>query len=404
MFNRDKFIFLFFMALPMVNIYINQSKHFLSLSVISTCLVSIFVILKTGKIFTRREDYLFILFYTSATFSFLISLPYLYDFEKAITYHLILPLVYVSFFMGVRTFFVNYSIPLATLYRYLFYSLLLASAVSIIEFIYGYYTHTELMSIFKPFSYVNQGTYKGLLRSQSLFFEPNHYAFFVALFYPLAFYYSKKLSFLGRSFSRLVIIIGFVFSFSAAGFLIVAVDIIILLFVGKIKTKVYFISGLLLVVFFSMDVLSILSTIINKLNYLNGNFEVGSRFDRWDLLLSNLDNIFFGVGPGQSESVLGFTTVSFFLRILFEYGVISFLLLLFFFINLLTRAFRFFIHTGEIFLFLSVINLIIFLFATPTFFYPFLWVCIAIISLSYLSAEKRGGQTMLIDKRFFNEI
>lgn len=387
----------------MVNIYVNQSKHFLSLSVISTCLVSIFGILKTKKLFIRHEDYLFILFYISGTFSLLISFPYLYDVEKAIVYHFVLLFVYVLFFIGIRTFFANYGIPLATLYRYLFYSLLLVSIVSIIEFIYGYFTHTELMSVFTPYSYVNQGTYKGLLRSQSLFFEPNHYAFFVALFYPLAFYYSKKLSFSGRFFSRLAIVTGFVFSFSAAGFLIVVVDIIILLFVAKIKRKVYFISWVLLVlvVLLGMDVLPMLSTIINKLNYLNGNFELRSRFYRWDILLSNLDNIFFGVGPGQSESVLGFTTVSFFLRVLFEYGVISFSLLLLFFINLLTRAFRFFIHTGEIFLFLSVINLIIFLFATPTFFYPFLWVCVAIISLTYLSVKNSGVQTMLNDKRFF---
>jgi len=391
MFKSDRFVFLYFMMLPMVNIYINQSKHFLSLSVISTCLVSIFGFLKTRKLFIRHEDYLFLLFYVSTTLSFLISLQHLQIFEKAFTYHLVLLFVYVLFFTGVRTFFASYGIPVATLYRYLFYSLLLVSFVSIIEFIYGYFTHAEFMSMLQPFSNVNRGTYKGLLRSQSLFYEPNHYAFFVAIFYPLAFHYLKKLSFLKMSFSHLVIIAGLFFSFSAAGFLIAVVDIIILFFAAK--NKVYFIPvfGLSLIAFFSMETdSSVLSTILNKLNYLNQDFEPGSRFYRWDILLSNLDHIFFGVGPGQSESVLGFTSVSFFLRILFEYGIISFSLLLFFFANLLIRAFSFFIRTGKVFLFLSVLNLTIFLFATPTFFFPFVWAGIAIISLSYMPMKKEG--------------
>ncbi len=388
--------------MPMVNIYTNQTKHFLSVSVISTFIVSIFGILKGYKCFFKNEDYLFFLFYTVATISFLVSLSYLHNFEKAVTYHLILLFVYIVFFIGIRTFFTAYSIPLAKLYRYLFYSLILVSIVSIIEFMYGLFTHSELMSTLKPFAYVNQGTYKEFLRSQSLFFEPNHYAFFVALFYPLAFFYSKQLSFLGMFFSRLIIVTGAIFSFSAAGFLIVVVNMVVVFFTTSLKNKMYFIFALL-IIFLSVDKdnLSIMSTIMNKLNYLDGEFEVGSRFYRWNLILSNLDHIFFGIGPGQSESVFDFTTVSFFLRVLVEYGIMSFTLLLFFFIYLLVRTFRFFIHTGEIFLFLSIMNAIIFLFATPTFFYPFLWVCIAIISLSYLFVDKFNNQSVFSDERVY---
>jgi hypothetical protein len=46
-------------------------------------------------------------------------------------------------------------------------------------------------------------------------------------------------------------------------------------------------------------------------------------------------------------------------------------------------------------------NAIIFLFATPTFFYPFLWVCIAIISLSYLFVDKFNNQSVFSDERVY---
>lgn len=173
----------------------------------------------------------------------------------------------------------------------------------------------------------------GLPRAQSFFSHPNNYAhYLLVIFIFLMIYFewekdqSKRLFLVLLRVTQFIVAFCILLTFSRSG--IVALGLIIVLFrVKNLKTFSYalFIISIIFFIlyYFFPEFISYTINITLTSNNIHES-TLASRFDIWSTALHLIkNNWLFGVGPGQSNILIGIIAHNDYIRIFLEYGLLG---------------------------------------------------------------------------------
>ena len=228
--------FLSLILLPASNVYIaGINMPWLPLNILAS--VTLILLIATKSIFLGKLPYtsfgyvdliylLFLLLVTSSTLLFS-------DLDSYNLRHLLSFFVpYLVYFKLYEHMFKRYLFSFRDINKYIFYGVLFASFIAIIEFFYGVIFRLELMDSI-PFTHTNYGQYGGFLRSQSLTYEPNHFGLYLSIFAPLSIIIIKEIYLSNKVMATvlcLIIVTAIFTTFSASLFFIIFIDLLFFLF------------------------------------------------------------------------------------------------------------------------------------------------------------------------------
>jgi O-antigen ligase len=133
--------------------------------------------------------------------------------------------------------------------------------------------------------------------------------------------------------------------------------------------------------FYRFNIVSYLSPIYMKLSLSSELSTSSTRLDRWSAGLQKFldaDNPLFGYGPGYFSSADELSTLSWYLMVLVESGLISFLLIIIFFGLVFSRIVCMRHQARPAFL-IGFVAGCGHLLVISTFYHPFIWLLMAIL-------------------------
>lgn len=243
-------------------------------------------------------------------------------------------------------------------------------------------------------------TYAGIFnRGYGFSTEPGIVAFYFNTLGPLAVWYLWKRSSIPSSLVYLLtifIIIGWLLTFSASGVAFLAIAIMFGIFLSRsvyrglrfARNRLYnftLLLPLLIAVsvwmFDRFNIGRYFSPIYMKLSLSSELSTSSTRLDRWSAGLQkflNLDNPLFGYGPGYFSSIDELSTLSWYLMVLVESGLISFLLIIVFF-GLVFIRIVYMRHQARSAFLIGFVAGCGHLLVISTFYHPFIWLLMAIL-------------------------
>lgn len=290
------------------------------------------------------------------------------------------------------------------------YSLLIVSVFTIIEFVSKNFLGLDQFDSFIP-RLSNSIDFKAsymigagaFIRSRGFTSESGHNALFLLSFLPFMMLSKIK----HKLISIIVVIIALATTFSAAamfemvvaGLSVSLVKIILSRKTIRIKKSnliiIYIgIIILILVVIFTNTLdylLAYFNGIFNKIN-LDNSSSAGLRFSRWANSLSLVkNNYLFGAGPGISSIFLGTASTNLYIEMFVETGIVGLFFFLWFITQAVIKVFKL-NNTTKYFYLFSIFVCIIHYFIIGNYWYPWLWVILAITQYTLLKENitKRG--------------
>jgi len=252
-----------------------------------------------------------------------------------------------------------------------------------------------------------------LIRGYGFSTEPGVVAFYLNTLGPIALWFiwsETKLPTIIKSLLVSFVFLGWLVTFSAAGFIFLLLSVIVTLVVLKIwanravikktsrKIKVSIaLSAFSLIVLISWAsaqpiVQNFLYPIFLKLSLSENSSSAGHRVQRWSESLSMLfDKPFFGYGPRYFSAEGQSSALNWFLMLIIEGGFISFFIMSLFLFLVMVRMLKWAHPARTPFLigfFAGCAHLTI----TSVFFHPFLWLLIAIF---FVQRAKVNAQNIL---------
>lgn len=258
----------------------------------------------------------------------------------------------------------------------------------------------------KPANAIYMGRY---IRGYGFSSEPGIVAFYINTLGPLAVWFlifKTNFSFFFKFIFSFIITAGLFLTFSAAGifFILVSINLtLIIIFFKKIKNKfrlkkflktgVFVVSFIFLIsiIFQFSSVNKITSPLISKIKLSENNRSVRDRLNRWE---ASTELIFkkplLGFGPRYfTSNKVGDTTMSslnWYFMILIESGFISFIFIMLFLFSVLIKIINL-NHQSNIAYLIGFLAGAGHLLVISTFFYPFLFLLIAIFFVQKASLK-----------------
>ena len=391
--------FLSLIFLSATNVFIvGINMSWLPLNILASMALILFI--TTNSIFRGKLPYisfgfvdlfylLFLLLVTSSTllFSDLDS----YNFRHLLSFFI----PYLVYFKLYEYMFKRYFFSFRDINKYIFFGVLLASFISIIEFVYGVIFRLELIDLI-PFMHSNSGEYGVFFRSQSLTHEPNHFGLYLSIFAPLSIIIIKEIYLNNKVMAIMLglsIVTAIFTTFSASLFFIVCIDLLFCIFYLFIQFILTPRRAIIKAIVFVLFIVSLaicfliytdsMQTVLDKIFLQYAEDVEDSRAHRWSKIISNIDDyLFFGRGAAQYilDESIGITAVNLWLQLILEAGILgllSFLTFLSIPMYLFYRRHGF--NSLTIPFYISFVNLIVYYVTVSDYWYPWLWIFVAFI-------------------------
>ncbi|WP_267666872.1 O-antigen ligase family protein [Levilactobacillus brevis] len=350
-----------------------------------------------------------IIFLMISFISFIMQINRIGFTGKGLNHTLSYLVIFVYFSLTIFCLIV-YKVDLNSIYKMISYSLLIVSVFTIIEFVSKNFLGLDQFDSFIP-RLSNSIDFKAsymigagaFIRSRGFTSESGHNALFLLSFLPFMMLSKIK----HKLISIIVVIIALATTFSAAamfemvvaGLSVSLVKIILSRKTIRIKKSnliiIYIgIIILILVVIFTNTLdylLAYFNGIFNKIN-LDNSSSAGFRFSRWANSLSLVkNNYLFGAGPGISSIFLGTASTNLYIEMFVETGIVGLFFFLWFITQAVIKVFKL-NNTTKYFYLFSIFVCIIHYFIIGNYWYPWLWVILAITQYTLLKENitKRG--------------
>ncbi|WKY78616.1 hypothetical protein PH197_05000 [Leuconostoc lactis] len=350
-----------------------------------------------------------IIFLMISFISFIMQINRIGFTGKGLNHTLSYLVIFVYFSLTIFCLIV-YKVDLNSIYKMISYSLLIVSVFTIIEFVSKNFLGLDQFDSFIP-RLSNSIDFKAsymigagaFIRSRGFTSESGHNALFLLSFLPFMMLSKIK----HKLISIIVVIIALATTFSAAamfemvvaGLSVSLVKIILSRKTIRIKKSnliiIYIgIIILILVVIFTNTLdylLAYFNGIFNKIN-LDNSSSAGLRFSRWANSLSLVkNNYLFGAGPGISSIFLGTASTNLYIEMFVETGIVGLFFFLWFITQAVIKVFKL-NNTTKYFYLFSIFVCIIHYFIIGNYWYPWLWVILAITQYTLLKENitKRG--------------
>ncbi len=381
------FFFLFIFTISWTNAFsLSQWLTIPNLFIVLSSVVFLFLILfydyKIKKL--DNEDYILILIFLSQLIlsSFNITSKF-FNYSLAFFYSFFI-IYYLNKIISISFF--RYD----DLLKYNFYAVLFISIFGLSEFFLNYSFNFSIQS-YIPRSSIASADYnlidKVIFRTYVFSEEPTYLAWYLNTLGLISFLYLKKIK---NVFKRLLlflpVIVTYISTFSAAGFILIISSFLIYnIFYFRIKL----IFGILLSIFFTLFFVSyyidleilqeLVNPLTNKITFQQ--LEDGDRLPEWTkawYLLLNKPII--GHGLGYYSSLGQYTPMNFFLYISVESGLFITLLIIVFYITKFLKLIKLNSKEKPYFI-IALISGIGHLFTQSLFYHPNLWFLIILIDL-----------------------
>lgn len=350
-----------------------------------------------------------IIFLMISFISFIMQINRIGFTGKGLNHTLSYLVIFVYFSLTIFCLIV-YKVDLNSIYKMISYSLLIVSVFTIIEFVSKNFLGLDQFDSFIP-RLSNSIDFKAsymigagaFIRSRGFTSESGHNALFLLSFLPFMMLSKIK----HKLISIIVVIIALATTFSAAamfemvvaGLSVSLVKIILSRKTIRIKKSnliiIYIgIIILILAVIFTNTLdylLAYFNGIFNKIN-LDNSSSAGFRFSRWANSLSLVKkNYLFGAGPGISSIFLGTASTNLYIEMFVETGIVGLFFFLWFITQAVIKVFKL-NNTTKYFYLFSIFVCIIHYFIIGNYWYPWLWVILAITQYTLLKENitKRG--------------
>ena len=344
------------------------------------------------KIYWNKEDIFLVL---ALIFLIIISL---YNFnDKTINYIIAYSYVFMIIYLFTKSVFVRYSYKLDYFMRINMYAVIGICLYSISEFFLEYLFSFDISKyVFK--SKDATAIYQlGLSRSYGLATEPSTLALYINILGPLAIIQIQKLfkNIFFRNLLFLIIIMGWLFTFSASGILFLLISIIVSYFIlGRlnelIKIKYLFvllIIGLFIAYNFETINLSFFDKFYGKITLTSDGTSTSQRTEVLQLAISRFtENPIFGYGLGYTSSLNEMSPINWYLVLLTNGGLLAFIPISMFLFFKYLRV-RMVSLADKPHYLVSYFAAIIGFVATSTFYNPFFWVYLAFIEMKIINNQ-----------------
>lgn len=303
-----------------------------------------------------------------------------------------------------------YKVDLNSIYKMISYSLLIVSVFTIIEFVSKNFLGLDQFDSFIP-RLSNSIDFKAsymigagaFIRSRGFTSESGHNALFLLSFLPFMMLSKIK----HKLISIIVVIIALATTFSAAAMfeMVVAGLSVSLVKIILSRKTIRIKKSNLIIIYIGIIILILVAIFTNTLDYLlayfNGIFNkinldnsssAGFRFSRWANSLSLVkNNYLFGAGPGISSIFLGTASTNLYIEMFVETGIVGLFFFLWFITQAVIKVFKL-NNTTKYFYLFSIFVCIIHYFIIGNYWYPWLWVILAITQYTLLKENitKRG--------------
>jgi len=356
--------------------------------------VHLFVTKKKIKITPyKNEDFLLCVFLISFCISVLI-----HPNSASLNYISAYLYVFLIAYLLLKGVFYNY-LSADEIKKWLMYGVLITALVSISEFVLEFSTsidfNTILFRIKEEYS-----NYAGILpRSLAFSHEPGILAFYLETIGVLAIWFISQENWKAswKALSIVIIIAGWIFTFSAASFVALFISAVIVLSIiffqaKRIKDFIFIsvlIFALLVIVLVAMNIATdtFMGDIIAKATLSEANVSARYRIVKWqESIQSIIENPIFGIGPGSAAAKGNVGSLSWYIFLTKEAGLVAVIPMILFLLIKFSRIVSSTVKGKNWFLF-AFLNGAIHLAVISTFFHPFLWallVVFEVISAQYI--------------------
>lgn len=358
----------------------------------------------------RKEDLLLLLCLFMLSFSGM-----LHPNEKTINYILAYSFTFIVSYFLLKGIFCKF-VTIQDALKINLIAILFVSLFLVVEFGLSYFFSISIQN-FIPRTVDAQGTYLTIFnRSYGFSNEPTNVAMYLNTLAPIGLWqlwmWRRKRKLILKLFLTFLVILGWLTTFSAAA--VVGLTVSMFLSFGliwlrnpqsmfrlQISTMVWILVVVICVISLStnknirMTISEFLQPITYKITLQDSG--EGSRISRWKKDIRDIEiRPFIGSGPGYRSSKLGSSSVNWYLFILLEGGIASFVPLILFIgfsaLRILNSS-----VPGKYFFLIGFLAGAIHLSAVSTFYDPFLWL---LLILFYVALNTYKQRTLSVKNRF----
>jgi len=361
---------LYIFSVPFVNAF-NFSSVFIYPLIIS-CLAFLtfqFNVRKKLELSPIPNDYLLICF----SWLLLSTVSALFSVNHVNLMHLISYASFTLIFIIFPIIFLR-SIGFNKVIYYCYLITLTIGFIALLEFILLNFYDTK-PNFYRPRVQELEVLFFGFYRVRSIFEEPGHFASFYCTFFPLALVYLKVYK--KHPLLLLISMMGFITSFSIAGLFFMSIFLLGYLILSKnyIFTILIFLLVVIFILFFIEPITNIL-LMIYELKLSSGSLEGRlSRFTQDEFDFSeNIRFLFTGLGPGSYEGLDYESSLSAYMNIFHDLGLIGILIFLYPYFTTSIKLLNSNYSKYRFLLLSSLFSALYFLLAIPNYFYPHFYI------------------------------